>query len=231
LLLKDPGTAGRTESFWIYPSRGPEFLRRLLQDKTSQTHARSTLVAVRPAHKCHGSCTKFEFDDGAKKFDLALLNWRYYLARFHSSTHFPPLIVGETQHSSSIIGKCHSQLLPIFHCHRKAHCASELQHMMNVVEKTTNGKYGTVIIQVTTRGRPICIQIGLSIMSYRLWVRMEPQNCPAVAVSRHYGMHATFDGASLKDGRRIRCNCFLEGQPMRFCKREKIRGGGLDCMD
>lgn len=49
LLLKDPGTAGRTESFWIYPSRGLEFLRRLLQDKTSQTHARSTLVAVRPA--------------------------------------------------------------------------------------------------------------------------------------------------------------------------------------
>ena len=56
LLQKDPGTAGRTESFWIYPSRGLEFLRRLLQDKTSQTHARSTLVAVRPAHKCHGSC-------------------------------------------------------------------------------------------------------------------------------------------------------------------------------
>ena len=61
-----------------------------------------------------GSGTKFEFDDGAKKFDLALLNWRYYLARFHSSTHFPPLIVGETQHSSSIIGKCHSQLLPMY---------------------------------------------------------------------------------------------------------------------
>ena len=32
-------------------------------------------------------------------------------------------------------------------------------------------------------GRPICKQIGLSIMSYELWVRMEPQNCPALAAS------------------------------------------------
>ena len=49
----------------------------------------------------------------------------------------------------------------LFHWLGKAHCASELQHMRNVVEKTTNGNYGTVLItQVTTRERPICIQIG-----------------------------------------------------------------------
>ena len=54
-----------------------------------------------------------------------------------------------------------ANFLELFHWLGKAHCASELQHMRNVVEKTTNGNYGTVLItQVTTRGRPICIQIG-----------------------------------------------------------------------
>ena len=82
LLQKDPGTAGRTERFWIYPSRGLEFLRRLLQDKTSQTHARSTLVAVRPAHKCHGSCTTL-VSRGSSSEVVPWLIWDIY-GRYHA---------------------------------------------------------------------------------------------------------------------------------------------------
>ena len=35
-------------------------------------------------------------------------------------------------------------------------------------------------------------------MSYKLWVRMEPQNCPALAASHQYGMHALFDSEPSK---------------------------------
>ena len=64
----------------------------------------------------------------------------------------------------------------------------KLQHMRDVVEKTTSGNYGTLITVSSNYNSNTDLQTnwGFYYEFYRLWgVRMDPQNCPAFAASHH----------------------------------------------
>jgi len=110
----------------------------------------------------------------------------------------------------------------LFHSLGKTHCASELQHMRDVVKKTTHGEWpNTNKYTCNANKRPICKQTWAFYFELQAMGSKESQNCSAF-------LRVTIMACTLllridhrNDAQRILCKCFLGRQPMMWCKHAK----------